>query len=107
MVLVNSFVNGRSAFTHTRVGMPPPPQGPAATRATATALRWIDEGDFAAAPTGRAASRDGGVGRVGGAAEEAAWVEFCASSKPILDYNECFLTDDEEDEGQEKGGSPE
>jgi len=106
MLLVNSFVNGRSAFTHTRAGMPSPAKGPAATRATATALRWIDEGDENATgsngarpnPSSHNVRTKGGLSRVGNPAEEAAWAKFCASSKPILDYNECFLTDDEEEE---------
>ena len=107
MLLVNSFVNGRSAFTHTRDGMPSPAMGAAATRATATALRWIDEGDEnaasnAARPNGSSgqARKNAKLSRVGNPADEAAWARFCASSKPILDYNECFLTDDEEEAGQ-------
>lgn len=71
LVLVNSFVNGRSAFIHSHSSLPPAPVGNDAKRHKATALKWIDE------PKHRESSKD--------------WDDAALdNSKPILDINEAI-----------------
>lgn len=92
MILVNSFVNARSAFTHTRVGMPPPPTGAEATARGNTALRWID--DPRAKATGP--SPTSGAGHAPASQPPDGGSEWMATSQPILDVNEAILWVDDE-----------
>lgn len=90
LILVNSFVNGRSAFLHSNQGLPPPARGTAEGHChTATALRWIDEDE----PAVRS-NRNGHGGGDGGG-EDAKWV-YLRDSKPILDVNEAVIWIEEE-----------
>jgi hypothetical protein len=95
LVLVNSFVNGRSAFIHSHSKLPPPPVGADAQRHKATALRWIDEPPKKSSSV-RGSSRGGGGGEK--KEEEPDWDdEALENSKPILDINEAieWIEDDQ------------
>lgn len=85
LILVNSFVNGRTAFLFSNEGLPPPAQGTAEGHChAATALRWIDEDQAPTAASGVLGQSDVGVP---GNSEDAKW-EYLRDSKPILDENE-------------------
>mmetsp|Transcript_5590 Transcript_5590/g.6943 ORF Transcript_5590/g.6943 Transcript_5590/m.6943 type:complete len:296 (-) Transcript_5590:97-984(-) len=95
LVLVNSFVNGKSAFIHSHSELPLPPQGQEAKRHSATSLKWIDEPVKSLSSTNVDWSSCEEK-------EDAIWELKLANSKPILDINEAieWIEDDPSDEIQ-------
>ncbi len=100
-MLVHSFLNGASAFTHTRAGLPPAPTGADAQRHAATRLRWLDEPPRTK-PAGGAKDRGGkeaspptreSRGEVDASLAAESWE--LTGSKPILGVSEAteFIED--------------
>jgi hypothetical protein len=101
LILVNSFVNGRSKFTYSSAHLPPPASGADARRHAPTALRWIDE------PKQKSPSKSGGHGQLQQQEDRSDrrvdWIDdddCLATSKPILDVNEANLWVYDEDTNQ-------